>query len=241
MSARRAEVVQPIIPATDRGQFAGFQNEPSPRDMAHTFSIRVPELNPTQLNQQELHLLILTFHTALIKNDTHCPQALLTLQAGIAQLEQDKGNVLAAHLLASAFGEVKPNDRENIGLVAVYLALHHNIAEALQRQEQTARLIANAVYTILKALEQILQDLKQEQQHLEKQQKADQQTRGAFAQNVYAGYRQNASFGNEAVEATEGFVAEDELGLKAVKKQQKQIELFLVQLNSVYIEIIFSI
>jgi|GEM_PF-5911959 len=228
MSAER--VCKIVVPTTRKGAYS-FEKYQDPYAMAIAFGT-APQAGEVDQGFSGLALTLNSFQW-LLTDDDLLAQTLTPLKEALDRVRRQTQNQQAAEILASSFGEVELNDRDNLGILAVFNALKHNIEEATQRKTDEL----NQLIELITAMQQIIADLNQEIEKkmalIAEQQLVDTEAQQKFAHNSANGYSANASIGNKGVTFSEKLLTKDEQELQLLKNQQSMLNslLFFLSLN----------
>ncbi len=228
MSAERVHEI--VVPTTRKGTYS-FENYQDPYAMVVAFGT-LPQTGEVDRGFSGLALTLNSFQW-LLTDDDLLAQTISPLKEALSKVREETKNHQAAEILASSFGEVELNDRDNLGILAVFNALKHNIEEAAQRKTyELSQLIE-----LIAAMQQVIADLNQKIEKkkalIVEQQLVDTEAQQKFAHNSTNGYSLNAPIGNKGFTFSDKLIAEDELELQLLENQQNMLNamLFFLSLN----------
>ncbi|HQM15823.1 MAG TPA: hypothetical protein PLM16_01300 [Candidatus Woesebacteria bacterium] len=226
-----------IVPRTAMGEFAGFK-DPDPRTMAHNFGQKIPPL----AGKSERYLaLVDSIVLRLIQLSLCFPQLSSTLINLLAELELNLSQDQAAKALNATFGEVKPEDRKSLPVVAVKHALEHNVAETDSRVLATTESLSALLQRILIIIAKEQEAIQKQIAVINMQQAQDIQAEQTFKENVASGYQVNAPRVQEAVVFTQKLSADDQNRLHALKLYCQQLTLLELSIwRAVFFGAIFN-
>ncbi len=217
-----------IIPEAKVGAFA-FKNYRNPSEMAADFGQDAYGIE--RRKRQETDVILTSLHW-LLNNEVVAERLALALENSLGRLDDQEQNYLAAKNLADAFGEVEATDRGNVGMLAVFNALQHNVEEAACRRERelvdVVELVAVVVHFIQAAKTKIEERIKL----IKAQSLEDQQTEEQFKANAAGGYEANVELSRAGASFMEELNDDNAAELKRLQVELELLETMQYRLNA---------
>lgn len=226
MSAERVQTV--TVPTTTRGSYS-FDKYQDPYAMALAFGSR-PPIGEMNGSFSGLTLAINSFQWLLTDEDL-LAQTMQPLKEALGKVRQEDQNYEAATMLASSFGEIELADRDNLGILAVFNALKHNIEEATQRKSDELYHLVRLIASMQMIIKDIDQEIEKRKAIIQEQRLADIQAHQRFRSNSVSGYLENAEIGVAGSSFSEKLVTQDEQELELLENQQNMLNALLFFLS----------
>lgn len=227
MSAERVQTV--TIPTTTRG-FYSFEKYQDPYAMALAFGTP-PRASEVDQGFSGLALTLNSFQW-LLTDDDLLAQTIIPLKETLGKVRKEGQNHEAAEMLASSFGEIELADRDNLGILAVFNALKHNIEEATQRKTDELYHLIKLIASMQLIIKDIDQEIEKKKAIIQEQRLVDVQAHQRFRSNSVSGYLENAEIGTTGSNFSERLITQDEQELKLLENQQSVLNALLYFLGS---------
>lgn len=212
---------------TNKGNYAGFQHS-SPRKMAHAFGAEFEEVRYDQWLEFGLICESLSWmarHGMFDNSTAMMPQFFDSYQEELLKLQAETNQLSAASQLKDKFGEVEPEDRDSLAVLAVFNALCHNVEEARRRQLEASAYLLGLVLQMNRLLEASRREISAEIEEHTEQLEFDVEAKKEFEQNGESGYSVNRPLARVGEELGADLAVQDGQTIEMLRAEDRQLEL----------------